>query len=153
MEVLLVKDVAGIGKAGQTKKVKDGYARNYLLARHLAVVASDTALKQADRLRQASIKHEADTLDEARNLADMLEKAHLTFRVKAGENDRLFGAITAADIAEALQREHQITVDKRRIELDAPIKDMGEHRVPVKLHGDVTAHVSVSVEKEIEATS
>lgn len=148
MEVLLVKDVPGIGKAGQTKKVKDGYARNYLLARHLAVVASDTALKQADRLRQASIKHEVDTRDEARKLAEMLGNARLTFRVKAGETDRLFGAITAADIADELERQHQITVDKRKIDLDSPIKDLGEHRVPVKLHAEVTAHVIVTVERE-----
>lgn len=148
MQVLLIKDVAGIGKAGQTKKVADGYARNYLLARHLAVVASDSALKQADRLRQTSIKHEADTRDEAHKLAEMLDKASLSFRVKAGETDRLFGAITASDIAEALERDHQITIDKRKIELDTPIKDLGEHRVPIKLHADVTAHVAVLVERE-----
>jgi large subunit ribosomal protein L9 len=148
MEVLLIKDVPGIGKAGQTKKVTDGYARNFLLRRQLAVVASPSALKQAERLRQTSIKHEADTREEARNLAEMLDKSRLSFRVKAGETDRLFGAITAADIAEALERDHQITIDKRKIDLDTPIKDLGEHRVPIRLHADVTAHVSVSVERE-----
>jgi large subunit ribosomal protein L9 len=148
MEVLLIKDVPGIGMAGQTKKVADGYARNYLLSRHLAVVATDSALKQAERLRQTSIKHEAETRDEARKLAEILEKVRLTFRVKAGESDRLFGAITAADIAEALEREEQITIDKRKIELDAPLKELGEHRVPVKLQAEVTAFVLVSVERE-----
>jgi large subunit ribosomal protein L9 len=148
MEVLLIKDVPGIGKAGQTKKVADGYARNYLLSRHLAVVATDSALKQAERLRQTSIKHEAETRDEAGKLAEILEKVRLTFRVKAGESDRLFGAITAADIAEALEREEQITIDKRKIELDAPLKELGEHRVPVKLQAEVTAFVLVSVERE-----
>lgn len=148
MEVLLVKDVPGIGKAGQTKKVTDGYARNYLLARHLAVVASQSALKQAERLRQTSIKRDAETRDEARNLAEMLDKARLSFHVKAGETDRLFGAITASDIAEALEREHQITVDKRKIDLDTPIKDLGEHRVPIRLHAEVIAHVTVLVERE-----
>lgn len=148
MDVLLVKDVPGIGKAGQTKKVTDGYARNYLLARRLAVVASNSAMKQAERLRQTSIKHDADTHDEARNLAEMLEKARLVFRVKAGETDRLFGAITAGDIAEALEREHQITIDKRKIELETPIKDLGEHRIPVRLHAEVTANISVTVERE-----
>ncbi len=148
MEVLLVKDVPGIGKAGQTKKVADGYARNFLIARHLAVVATPVALKQAEKLREASIKHEAETRDEARKLADMLSQTHLTFRMKAGENDRLFGAITAGDIAEALEREQQITIDKRKIELETPIKDLGEHRVPIKLHPEVSAAVSVSVERE-----
>ncbi len=148
MEVLLIKDVPGVGKAGQTKKVADGYARNYLLSRHLAVVASDSALRQAERLRQTSIKHEADTRDEARKLAEILEKVRLAFRVKAGENDRLFGAITAGDIAEALEREHQITIDKRKIELDTPLKELGEHQVPIKLHAEVTAAIMVSVERE-----
>ncbi len=148
MEVLLLKDVPGVGRAGQTKKVADGYARNYLLARHLAVVATPTAMRQADRLREASIKREADTLDEARKLAAMLEQVRLTFRVKAGENDRLFGAITAGDIAEALQRDNQITIDKRRVELETPIKELGEHQVPIKVHPEVSAAVTVSVERE-----
>ncbi len=148
MEVLLIKDVPGIGKAGQTKKVSDGSARNYLLARQLAVVATPAALKQAEKLRQTSIKREAETREEARALAAVLDQVHLTFRVKAGENDRLFGAITAGDIAEALAREHQITIDKRKIELETPIKDLGEHRVPVKLHPEVSTAVSVSVERE-----
>ncbi len=148
MEVLLIKDVPGIGRAGQTKKVADGYARNYLLARHLAVVATPAAIRQADKLREASIKREAETLEEARKLAAMLEQAPLTFRVKAGENDRLFGAITAADIAEALQRDHGITIDKRRIELETPIKELGAHQVPIKLHPEVSAAVNVSVERE-----
>ena len=148
MEVLLVKDVPGIGKAGQTKKVADGYARNYLLARHLAVVASPTALKQAEKLRQASIKREAETTEEARKLAAILSNVHLTFKVKAGENDRLFGAITPGDIAEALERDHQITIDKRKIELEQPIKELGDHRVPLRLHPEVPAAVSVSVERE-----
>lgn len=148
MEVLLIKDVPGIGKAGQTKKVTDGYARNFLLARHLAIVASESALKQAERLRQTSIKHDAETRDEAQKLGAMLENAHLVFRVKAGETDRLFGAITASDIAEALERDHQITIDKRKIDLDTPIKDLGEHRVPVKLQAEVTAQVTVTVERE-----
>ncbi len=148
MEVLLVKDVPGIGKAGQTKKVSDGYARNYLLARQLAVVATPSALKQAEKLRQASIKREAETREEARTLAGVLDKVRLTFRVKAGENDRLFGAITPGDITEALAREHQITIDKRKIELETPIKELGEHRVPIKLHPEVSTAVNVSVERE-----
>ncbi len=148
MEVLLIKDVPGIGKAGQTKKVSDGYARNFLLARQLAVVATPSALKQAEKLRQTSIKREADTRDEARALAAILEKIRLVFHVKAGENDRLFGAITAGDIAEALANEHQITIDKRKIELETPIKELGEHRVPIKLHPEVSTAVNVSVERE-----
>src|ERR687886_489583 len=102
MEVLLVKDVPGTGKAGETKKVTDGYARNYLLPRKLAVLATQSALKQQEALRQASVKRESQTRDEARQLGELLERSRLTFRVKAGETDRLFGAITAGDIADAL---------------------------------------------------
>lgn len=148
MEVLFVQDVPGIGKAGQTKKVSDGYARNYLLPRHLAVIATQGAVKQADALRQASIKKEAETKDEATALATHLANAHLIFRMKAGESGRLFGAITAADIAEALQRDHKISVDKRRIGLEHPIKDLGEHQVPIKVHPEVNASVTVVVERE-----
>ncbi len=148
MEVLLMKDVPGIGKAGQTKKVADGYARNYLIARHLAVVATPAALKQADQLRQASIRRETETLDEARTLAGLLNQTRLTFRVKAGENDRLFGAITAGDIAEALQSQAGITVDKRKLELESPIKELGEHKIPIKVHPEVSAAVTVAVERE-----
>jgi large subunit ribosomal protein L9 len=148
MEVLFVKDVPGVGKAGQTKKVADGYARNFLLPRHLAVVATTGAMKQAESLRQASVKRETETRDEARALATILEKARLTFRMKAGESDRLFGAITAGDIAEALERDHHIMIDKRKIDLDTPIKELGERQVPVRLHPEVTAPVTVTVERE-----
>src|SRR5919199_930344 len=106
MEVLLVKDVPGFGRAGQTKKVTDGYARNYLLPRKLAVLATAAALKQQEALQKAAVKRETETREEARQLAGVLESTRLVFRVKAGEADRLFGAITAGDIAEALQRDH-----------------------------------------------
>ncbi len=148
MEVLFVKDVPGVGKAGQTKKVADGYARNFLLPRRLAVIATSTALKQASALQQATLKREATTRDEARALGDILERTRLTFRVKAGESDRLFGAITAGDIADSLQRDHNKSEDKRKIDLDSPIKHLGEHRVPIKLHSEVSVPVTVSVERE-----
>ncbi|HZQ09429.1 MAG TPA: 50S ribosomal protein L9 [Anaerolineae bacterium] len=152
MEVLFVKDVPGVGKAGQTKKVADGYARNYLLPRNLAVVATAGAVKQAEGLKLAAAKREAQTLQEAQTLANALNQVQLKFTVKAGANDRLFGAITAADIADALQREHQINVDRRKIELDHPIKDLGERSVPIKVHSDVTAQVQVLIERENQSS-
>src|SRR5438093_3335560 len=142
MEVLLVKDVQGVGRAGQTKKVADGYARNFLLPRRLALIATQGAMKQADALKQAAVKREAATHEDARALAALIEKSRLNFKMKAGESDRLFGAITANDIAEALQREHHITVDKRKIELEHPIRVLGEHRVEIKLHPEVSAPVT-----------
>lgn len=151
MQVLLVKDVPGVGKAGQTKNVADGHARNYLLPRGLAVVATDGAVKQVEALKLASAKREAETLQEAQLLANTLNAILLTFKVKAGANDRLFGAVTAADIAERLVNDHKINIDKRKIELEHPIKDLGQRGVPIKLHPEVTAHVQVLIERENES--
>lgn len=148
MQVLLVKDVPGIGKAGQTKNVADGHARNYLLPRGLAIIATTGAVKQVEALKLASAKREAETLSEAQLLANTLNAIVLKFQVKAGANDRLFGAVTAADIAARLLQEHQIKLDKRKIELEHPIKDLGQRGVPIKLHPDVTAHVQVLIERE-----
>lgn len=148
MQVLLVKDVPGIGRAGQTKNVADGHARNYLLPRGLAVVATTGAVKQSEALKLAAAKREAETLQEAQTLAGALNAIRLDFKVKAGANDRLFGAITASDIAARLEKEHKINIDKRKIELDKPIKDLGQRGVPIKLHPEVTAHVQVMIERE-----
>lgn len=148
MQVLLVKDVPGIGKAGQTKSVADGYARNYLLPRNLAVIATGGAVKQAESLKLAAAKRETETLQEAQLLANALNAIQLKFQVKAGANDRLFGAVTSSDIAARLEQEHQIKIDKRKIELEHPIKDLGQRGVPIKLHPEVTAYVQVIIERE-----
>jgi large subunit ribosomal protein L9 len=150
MQVLLVKDVPGVGKAGQTKNVADGHARNYLLPRGLAVLATTGAVKQAESLKLAAAKRETETLQEAELLAGALNAIELVFKVKAGANDRLFGAVTAADIASRLEKEQQINIDRRKIELDHPIKDLGKRGVPIKLHPQVTAHVQVMIERETE---
>ncbi|HEY6042815.1 MAG TPA: 50S ribosomal protein L9 [Anaerolineae bacterium] len=148
MQILLTHDVPGVGKAGDVKKVSDGYARNFLFPKKLAVLATSDSLTQSEHIKKAQDKRHAETLAEAQALAAELESVALLFRVKAGEGDRLFGSITPGDIAERLQSEHRVVVDKRKIELDAPIKTLGEHRVAVKLHPEVAAHVSVRVEKE-----
>jgi large subunit ribosomal protein L9 len=147
MQVLLLQNVPGIGTAGQVKKVADGYARNYLLPHKLAVLANEGSVKQAEALKQAALRREAKTKNEAEELGKMLSQMTLTFRAKAGEGDRLFGSITTGDIADALARDRHVTVDKRKIEAD-PIKDLGAHQVPIKLHPEVTAHVTVVIEKE-----
>jgi large subunit ribosomal protein L9 len=148
MEVLLLKNVPGIGSAGQMKKVNDGYARNYLLPRKLAVPATSGAVKQAETIKAAAARREAKTLGEVQELARQLGQITLTFRAKAGEGDRLFGSITSGDIADALARDKHITVDKRKIELELPLKELGERQVAIKLHPEVTAHVAVLVERE-----
>lgn len=148
MDVLLLKNVPGIGSAGQVKKVADGYARNYLLAHKLAVMANNGAVKQAEDIKQAVARRDAKTLAEAQELARQLGQVTLTFQAKAGDGDRLFGSITSSDIADALVREKNITVDKRKIELENPIKELGERSVAIKLHPEVTAQVKVFVERQ-----
>ena len=148
MEVLLLKDVVGLGSAGQVKKVNDGYARNFLLPRKLAVAANTGAVKQAEAVKQATLRREAKSLEDAQELAKMLEQVTLTFRAKAGEGERLFGSITSADIADALVRDKGITIDKRKIDLESPIKELGTRQVGIKLHPAMTARVMVVVERE-----
>jgi large subunit ribosomal protein L9 len=149
MQVLLLRNVPGLGKAGEVKKVADGYARNYLLPRKLAVAATGGAVKQAEQIKDAAIRRDAQTLVEAKELAAILEQVTLTFRAKAGEGDRLFGSITSGDIVESLAREKGITVDKRKVALDAPLKELGNHQVAIRLHPEVSASVMVVVEKEV----
>jgi large subunit ribosomal protein L9 len=149
MQVLLMQNVPGIGNAGEVKKVSDGYARNFLLPRKLAVVATDGAVKQAEAIKQAVVRREAKTRGEAEELAKLIEQVTLTFHAKAGEGDRLFGSITSGDIVDALAREKGITVDKRKIELNSPLKELGTHKVAIKLHPEVSANVMVVVEKQV----
>lgn len=148
MQVLLLQNVPGIGSAGQVKKVADGYARNYLLPHKLAVVADDGAVKQADSVKQAALRREAKTKTESEDLAKIVSQITLTFHAKAGEGDRLFGSITSGDIADALVRDKGVTVDRRKIELDNPIKELGTRQVSIKLHPEVNAQVTVVVVKE-----
>jgi large subunit ribosomal protein L9 len=147
MEVLLLKNVPGIGSAGQIKKVADGYARNYLLPNKLAVAATSGAVKQAEMIKEAAARREAKTLAEAQELAKILGQTTLSFTAKAGEGDRLFGSITSADIADKLASEKHINVDKRKIELANPIKELGERKVAIRVHPEVTAEVTVVVER------
>jgi|OpeIllAssembly_1097287.scaffolds.fasta_scaffold107975_2 large subunit ribosomal protein L9 len=148
MQVLLLKNVPGIGSAGQVKKVADGYARNYLLPNRLAVPATDGAVKQADTIKEASARREAKTLAEAQELAKILAQTTLTFRAKAGQGEHLFGSITSGDIADKLVADKNIHIDKRKIDLLNPIKELGERKVAIKIHSDVVAHVNVVVERQ-----
>jgi large subunit ribosomal protein L9 len=117
------------------------------LPHKLAVAADDGAIKQAESVKQAALRREAKTKSEAEELGKLLSQITLTFQRKSGEGDRLFGSITSGDIADALARDKGTTVDKRKIETD-PIKDLGTRQVAIKLHPEVTAHITVIVEKE-----
>lgn len=148
MEVLLLKDVDQLGQAGEIKRVADGYARNFLFARNLAVVATPGAIKQAERQRKAVVVREAKALSDAQALAQLLDGTVVTFQARAGEMDRLYGSITNVNIAEALQEKVGREVDRRKIDLEEPLKELGTHAVTIRLAPEAEAKVTVVIERE-----
>ena len=147
MEVILREDIEKLGGRGDVVKVAPGYARNFLLPRRMAVVATDANRKIIEQERQAHLRREAKLEGEAQGLANLLSGVSITISRKAGENDQLFGSVTANDIADALAAE-KYTVERRRIHLDEPIRTLGEHKVAIRLHRNVTAEVTVNVTRE-----
>ena len=145
MQVILLKDVKGVGKAGQVAKVSDGYARNLLFPKKLAMEASESNLKVLDRKRAEIEAQRAVDLQVAQEIKAKLEEGSITIKTKAGDGGRLFGAITSKDIAEELEKSYNITLDKKKVELPAPIKQTGESEVELKLFQGVSARVKVNV--------
>ena len=148
MKVMLVKDVENVGQAGDVKDVADGYGRNYLIPRKLAIVAGKGAEAEAKRLRDAVAKREAKERDEAQEMAELIDNKTVVVRLKVGAEDKVFGAITNDDIATALRLQHQVEVDRRKIELKDPLKQLGEHKVPLRLHRDVTANINLIITQD-----
>jgi len=148
MQVLLLKDVHGLGHAGEIKKVADGYARNFLLPRKLVVIATEEAVKQAEEHRQAISRHQVKVLTEAQAFAQTLDGVSLSFKARAGEGDKLYGSITNAHIAEALTEKVGREVDKRKIDLEEPLKELGTHAVTVRLAPEAEAKIIVVIERE-----
>ena len=144
---MLTKDVESIGKAGDIKEVADGYGRNYLLPRKLAVVAHRGVEAEGKRLREAVAKREAKDKTEAQALADEIGNKTVVVRLKMGE-DKAFGSITNQDVAAALKAQHRVEIDRHKIDIKEPIKTLGEHQVPLRLHRDVTAHVNLIVTQD-----
>lgn len=147
MQIILQEDVEKLGTRGQVVEVAAGYARNYLLPRKLAIAATPANLKRLEKIRVTLAKRTATEKEGAQKLAELLAVVRVTLARKAGENDQLFGSVTTADIAEALAAQGY-SVDKRRIELQEPIKLIGEYQVTAKLHHDVTATFKVIVQRE-----
>ena len=145
MKVVLLQDVKGTGKAGETKDVADGYARNFLLPQKLAQQATRGAQDQVDRQKVTETKREERELAEARALAVRLESAQVVLKLRSGKDGKLFGAVTNADVASALKQQHGITLDRRKIEFEQPVKAMGPGSAQVKLHREVTAHIPLMV--------
>jgi large subunit ribosomal protein L9 len=150
MDVLLLKDVAGLGKAGEVKSVADGYGRNYLIPKGLATMASPGAVRQAERQAAADARRKDRELTEAQELAQALDGLTVTFQARAGEADRLYGSITKANIAEALEGQVGQEVDRRKIDLEEPLKELGTHAVTVRLAAEAEAKVTVIIEREEE---
>jgi large subunit ribosomal protein L9 len=146
MEVLLIKDVPKVGEAGDAVRVSDGYARNYLFLRKLAVPMDEGARKQAQSLREARQNREQKVTAEVTSLAKQLDGTNLTFKARAGEQGKLYGSITAGDVAEELQRQTGVEVDKRKFELKDPIRELGEHQIEIRLAPRATAKITVVVE-------
>jgi len=147
MEVILRQDVEKLGSRGQVVKVASGYARNFLLPNKIAVPATDANRKIVEQERQAHVRKEAKQKGEAEDLAKLVNGVSLTIAQKAGENDQLFGSVTSKDIVEGLAAQN-FEIDRRKIHLDEPIKQLGEYKIPVRLHKDVTAEIVVHVIKE-----
>jgi len=149
VEVLLREDVEHLGRRGQIVRVKAGYARNYLLPRGLAVLATAANVKAIEQEKQLLARREARERAQAEAVAERFKELVLTFPRKVGDQDMLFGSVTAMDIAAALA-ERGIEVDRRKILLEHPIKYLGEYTIPVKLHRDVTAEIKIHVVREEE---
>jgi large subunit ribosomal protein L9 len=147
MEVILKEDVAQLGHRGDVVKVAEGYGRNYLLPKKLAIEATAANKAVIEQMKAASLRRSAKEKDQAEQLAKQFEGVTLTFTRRAGEHDQLFGSVTTSEIADALAKKG-LDIDRRRIELDQPVKTLGEFQVPIRLHRDVIARVKATVEKE-----
>ena len=149
MEVILREDIDNLGIRGQVVKVAAGYARNFLLPRRLAVPATEGNKKIIEQERLAALRREAKEEASAKELAALLSSVTLTSVQKAGEQDVLFGSVTSKDIADMLEKQGY-TIDRRKIDLEHPVKTLGEHKVNVKLFRDVVATVTLIVSREEE---
>jgi large subunit ribosomal protein L9 len=147
MEVILREDIDKLGNRGEIVKVAPGYARNFLLPKRLAVAATESNKKIVEQERQAHLRKEAKMEGEAQDLAKMMGNVSVTIKQKAGENDQLFGSVTSKDVADALHAAGY-SIERRKIQLEDPIKQLGEFKVPVRLHKNVTTEVTVTVAKE-----
>ncbi|HEY9325909.1 MAG TPA: 50S ribosomal protein L9 [Candidatus Limnocylindria bacterium] len=146
MRVILKREVAGLGRPGDVKDVADGYAQNFLLPRGLAIEATAGEMKVLARARDAKRAKQDRAHADAEELAKRLSETTLVFRLKAGDQGKTFGSVTSKDIAEALQREQKVDVDKTKVHLPEPLKALGVHQVEIRLLTDVRANVTVAIE-------
>ncbi|PIC63406.1 50S ribosomal protein L9 [Sporosarcina sp. P13] len=148
MKVIFLKDVKGKGKKGEVKEVSTGYAQNYLLKNNVAIEATASNLSQLEGQKNRQKKDAAAELAEAKELKETIEKLTVELQAKSGEGGRLFGSITSKQIGQALEKQHKIKVDRRKMELPDAIRALGFTNVPIKLHPDVAATLKVHVTEE-----
>jgi large subunit ribosomal protein L9 len=150
MEVILKEDIASLGSRGDVVKVADGYGRNFLLPRKLAIEASAGNKKVIEQMRAAAVRRSAKEKAQAEELSKQFDGLSVSFQRRSGEHDQLFGSVTSGDVADALEKKG-FNIDRRKIQLHEALKTVGEFTVPVKLHKDVTTHLKVVIEKEVAA--
>ncbi len=148
MKVILTQNVKNLGEKGEVVKVADGYARNYLIPKGLAEEATDSRLKNLKQKQKAKARKKEKELEKAREKAKELDGRVVIIKTKAGERGKLFGSVTSKDVAEAVKKEFGLDVDKRKIELEDPIKSLGRYPVGIRLYPDVTAEIIIAVEEE-----
>lgn len=147
MEVILKEDVVKLGSRGDVVKVAEGYGRNFLLPRKLAIEATAGNKKVIEQMRAASVRRSAKEKAQAEELSKQFDGLSISFHRRSGEHDQLFGSVTSGDLADALEKKG-FNLDRRKIQLHEPLKTLGEFTVPVKLHKEVTAHLKVVIEKD-----
>ena len=145
MKVILQQEVKSLGKKDDIVEVSEGYARNFLLPKKLALPATDAIVNQIKVQKAAQARRDQQAQDEARMLASQLSKVSVTVSVKTGEGGRLFGSVSSKDVADALERQHGLTIDKRKVELKETVKSIGTYTAIVRVHPDISAQVSVNV--------
>ena len=152
MEVILKEDVPQLGHRGDVVKVAEGYGRNYLLPRKLAILANAANKAVIEQMKAAAVRRSVREKTDAEQLAKQYEGLSLHFTRRAGENDQLFGSVTASDVAHELEN-RGFNVDRRKIEIAHPMKNVGEYTIHIKLHREVSVPVKVTVTKEVEETT
>lgn len=146
MDVILLQDVKALGKKGEIVKVSDGYARNFILPKKLGVEANKQNLHELNNQKAAEERRQKELLEEAKNQAKKLEELTIKVTIKVGENGRTFGSVSTKEIAAAAKEQYGLELDKKKLQLNDPIKNAGAYTVPVKLHPQVTAELKVKVE-------
>lgn len=150
MKVLLIKDVYKLGRAGDVKKVADGYGRNFLVPQGMAVLATPGAMKNAERIRQKASERRAIVNNEMGAVAEVLKKIQITFGARAGETGKLYGSITSQEIVDAIQQKSGVTIKRQQLDMQ-PLRSLGEHTVRIRLTMDLIPEIKVTVFREGEA--